>query len=133
MSTTIQPQADSAYNRDQASTRHLLVDRRFTSILHEDFPILPAGTIRRALEGELQRQSISICAWASGTGEPARALLCWARKHRRGTYSVTAPPPSGNTSGADRGSDTASRMDGSLRGVLCDPAKLMEMAGRMAV
>lgn len=108
------------------------MDRRFVAILHEDFPILPAGTIRRALEGEPQRQSISICAWASGTGEPARVLLCWARKHRRGTYSVTAPPPSGNPTGADRGSDT-SRADGSLRGVLCDPARLAEMAERMAV
>lgn len=107
MSTTIQPQADSAHNPKEASTRHMLVDRRFAAILHEDFPVLPAADIRRALEDEPRKAAIQVCVWASGTGEPARALLCWARKHRRGTYSADAPLPSGDLPGADRGSDIA--------------------------
>ena len=67
------------------STRHLITDARFAAILAEDFGI-SAAEILRALEGEPRRQVIEICAWAERTGEPAKALSNWARKHCKGSH-----------------------------------------------
>lgn len=43
------------------STRHLVTDARFATILEEDFGIA-SGAILKALEGESQKQAIEICA-----------------------------------------------------------------------
>ncbi len=67
------------------TTRHIRVDRRFAGLLSEDFGI---GTraIMQALSGEPQREAIALVEWASKADEPAKALVAWARKHRRGSY-----------------------------------------------
>ncbi|MDP9437213.1 MAG: hypothetical protein M3P49_00455 [Actinomycetota bacterium] len=117
---------------DKPSTKHHQVDPRFAALLADDFGI-PAATVLDALEGEPQRQAISICEWAARTDDPAFALLCWSKKHRRGRqrtgrrgHRESAEERTGRAGGnrpdAARPSDT-SRRDESLRGVL-DPARV---------
>lgn len=67
------------------TTAHIKVDTRFAGLLSEDFGI-DTETIRKALGGEPQRAAISIAEWASKTDDPAKALIAWARKHRRGNF-----------------------------------------------
>ena len=71
-------------NHDKPSTKHHVTDARFAAILGEDFAAIPTVTIFVALEGEPQKQAISICEWAIRTDDPSRALLAWARKHHKG-------------------------------------------------
>jgi hypothetical protein len=67
------------------TTAHIKVDSRFAGILSEDFGI-DQHTIMRALSGEPQREAIALVEWAAGTDNPAKALIAWARKHRRGSF-----------------------------------------------
>jgi hypothetical protein len=34
-----------------------------------------------------KREAIALCEWAIRAEDPARALLAWARKNRRGTFA----------------------------------------------
>ncbi|MDP9456344.1 MAG: hypothetical protein M3Q49_01300 [Actinomycetota bacterium] len=72
-------------NPDKPSSRHVVVDARFAALLAEDFGIA-RNTILDALEGEPQKQAISVCGWAEKTADPGHALLCWSKKHRRGRH-----------------------------------------------
>lgn len=134
MTISIQAGARPAVNPDQASTRHLVVDRKFAAILTEDFGIKSA-VILRALDGEPKRQAIALCEWAERTSDPTGALLAWARKHHAGAYhrhGAAAPQPAHNTPGYGRVSGPA-RTHESLRGVLVDPSRLAGLAERMGV
>ena len=72
MSTTIEAGVPPARKRTQASTKHHVVDHRFAVILD-------------ALEGEPQKQAISVCGWAAErTDDPAFALVAWAKKQNKG-------------------------------------------------
>ena len=128
----------------QASTRHIRVDARFATILSEDFGI-PAATILDALVGEPQKQAIAICTWASRTEDPAKALLCWARKHQKGRCRRARRAPGtpsrrhGEISGSPR-EDTDDRSRGSgptrpedsLRSILAqNPGTLERIAARL--
>jgi hypothetical protein len=85
------------------STRHHVVDSRFAAILTQDFGI--------------ETVVIKILAWAERTGDPARALVAWARKHNKGRCRRAARPadrpqrrhgsPGGNRPGDGRGSGPA--------------------------
>ncbi|PLS81218.1 MAG: hypothetical protein CYG60_26020 [Actinobacteria bacterium] len=98
------------------STRHHVVDSRFAAILTQDFGI-ETVVILDALEGEPQKAAIKILAWAERTGDPARALVAWARKHNKGRCRRAARPadrpqrrhgsPGGNRPGDGRGSGPA--------------------------
>lgn len=68
------------------STVHIKTDSRFAGFLADDFGITEA-TIMKALGGEPQREAIAICEWATEkTDDPAKALVNWAKKHRRGAF-----------------------------------------------
>ncbi len=74
------------FSAETRTTRHIRVDRRFAGLLSEDFGIA-TGTIMQALSGEPQREAIALVEWASTKAdEPAKALVAWARKHRRGSF-----------------------------------------------
>ncbi|MDP9480065.1 MAG: hypothetical protein M3R38_31110 [Actinomycetota bacterium] len=118
------------------------MNARFAALLADDFGI-PAATVLDALEGEPQKQAISICEWAFRTDNPARALTSWARKHDKGRCRRAARPadrssrrhggrterPRDDRRDTARPSDT-SRRDESLRGVL-DPARVRANVERM--
>ncbi len=70
------------------STRHHRCTDEFLALLEEDFGI-PAFALSNAFMGvpaEPKRSAIALCEWAVRCEEPARALLAWARKNRRGTF-----------------------------------------------
>ena len=96
---TISPAGDpftSALRRER-TTRHHRVDDRFLELLHEDFGI-PRHALVNAFLGfpaEPQKSAIKLCAWAARQEDPARALLAWARKNRRGTFGI--PDDDGDT------------------------------------
>lgn len=117
------------------STKHHQVDARFALLLEEDFGI-GAGVILDALEGELQRQTITLCAWAAEhTEDAAHALRCRAWRRGRGAYRVPSVARDGtrsNTPDDGRASGRTWR-DESLRGVLVDPARLNALADRLGV
>lgn len=121
------------------STRHHVVDERYATILSSDFPALPAEVILDALGGEPQKQAIAVSAWAAKQDQPARALLAWARKHRRGRRRRCAgasPRPPRNARRHGRGRDIPARRDvppDGLRGVRCDPDALDRLAERLGV
>lgn len=139
-------QTTPAENTRQASTRHHVVDGRFAALLEEDFGIEWA-TIVEALIGEPQKQAIAICGWAEKTEEPAKALLAWSHKHRRGTHRPrrrgcgrlserrgrSTGRPETNRSGGRQGYGPRRTEEGSLRGVLADPERLAKVAERLGV
>ena len=74
--------------RRARTTRHIRCDHRFLQLLEEDFGI-PTYVLVNAFMGmpaEPQKSAIKLCARAVRQDEPARALLNWARKNRRGTF-----------------------------------------------
>jgi hypothetical protein len=73
MTTTVRipPSGDPFTARREPSTRHHRCTHEFIDLLEEDF-----GIPRHAL----------INAFMGMTDDPARALLAWARKNRRGTF-----------------------------------------------
>ena len=115
----------------ERSTRLHVVDHRFATILEDDFRT-PAATILDALEGEPQKQAISVCEWAARTDDPARALVAWAQRHGRGAYRVPSVARDGTREQQDerrRGTAPARR-----RGVFgaLDPARIRANVQRMA-
>ena len=133
---------------NQPSTRHLVVDRRYAAILHEDFPIVPAATILEALTGEPQRRASAITEWAAAKDDPAGALLAWSRKHHKGQHrrcrrtAGTPPerpdhrhgPPQDNRAAPGRGSAPSAGADvDSLRGVRVSADTLDAIAAKLGV
>lgn len=128
MDTPIETQAQPACKYPQASTRKHVVNGRYAALLAEDFGI-EWGVVLEALVGEPQRQAIAICDWAEKTKEPAKALVCWARKNKRGTYR-----PDANNAPARPGVSAPRRSEGdSLRGILVNPERLAETANKLGV
>ena len=82
-------------NPARKSTRHVTVDDRFAESLVQDFPAFSVVEVREALEFEPVRCAIGILRWASSRPEPARALLRWARKWRRGYHRPASGRPDG--------------------------------------
>ena len=84
----IPPAGDPFTARRSPSTRHHRVDDEFLGLLEEDFGI-PRHALNNAFMGvprEPKKEAIALCAWASRTDEPPKALLSWARKNQRGTF-----------------------------------------------
>lgn len=146
---TTDPHVPADNIRQAFSTRHIVLDGRFAALLEADFGIEWA-TILEALVGEPQKQAIAICTWAEKTNEPAKALLAWSRKHRRGTHRPRRRGcgqhredrrdghgrPGGNrTARPDTTTPRRSEEVGSdsLRGVLVDPERLAQTAERLGV
>jgi hypothetical protein len=70
------------------STRHHRCTEEFMQLLEDDFGI-PRYALRNAFYGvppAPKREAIALCEWAIKADDPARALLAWARKNRRGTF-----------------------------------------------
>ena len=70
------------------TTRHHRCDHDFVELLKEDFGIA-RHALRNAFLGvpaEPKKEAIALCEWAAKADDPARALLAWARKNRRGTF-----------------------------------------------
>jgi len=74
------------------TTRHHRVDDAFLGLLEEDFGIseFVLSTAFMGFPAEPKKSAIALCEWAARTDEPARALLAWARKNRRGTFRLDA-------------------------------------------
>ena len=76
------------------STRHHRCTDEFLDLLEEDFSI-PRYALRNAFYGvppAPKREAIALCEWAIRADDPARALLAWARKNRRGTFRPCEDP-----------------------------------------
>ena len=70
------------------TTRHHRVDHAFLELLEDDFGI-PRHALVNAFMGvppAPKREAIALCEWAARADDPARALLAWARKNRRGAF-----------------------------------------------
>jgi hypothetical protein len=77
-----------AHPRTTRSTRHHRCTEEFIDLLQEDFGI-PRYALQNAFMGmpaEPKKEAIALCEWAIRTDDPARALLAWARKNRRGMF-----------------------------------------------
>jgi hypothetical protein len=79
---------DSSAPPAHRTTRHHRCDDAFIALLEDDF-----GIARHALHNAFlgvpaapKREAIALCEWAARADNPARALLAWARKNRRGTF-----------------------------------------------
>ena len=77
----------------RGSSRHVTVDDRRAEILVEDFPEFSVVEVRTALEFEPVRMAIGMLQWARGKPNPAKALVGWARKRRRGYYRPASRRP----------------------------------------
>ena len=86
--TRIPPAGDPFTARREPSTRHHRVDHDFVALLEEDFGIARHALVNAFLgfPAEPKKSAIALCDWASRTDNPAKALLAWARKNRRGTF-----------------------------------------------
>ena len=119
MTTTSKAAPESGF-KNTPSTRHLVVNGRFAALLEEDFGI-PWDAILEALQGEPQKAAIKVCQWATEkTDDPARALICWAKKHQRGAFGTAGGARDGisrDRSGTGRATDTP-RPVNALRGAL---------------
>ena len=124
-------------NEVKPSTRHHAVDEPFAAILSEDFGI-QTRVILSVLEAEPQKQAISVCGWAERTDDPAHALRCWSKKHRKGRCrraGTTAARPSrkhadiSGSPGGDRRDD--GRASGPDRPGGIDPAFVRANVARM--
>lgn len=87
----IPPAGDGFYaaGKHTGSTRQHRVDHDFIEVLRADFPEIPRYALVNAFMGvpaEPKREAIALCEWAARADDPARALLAWARKNRRGTF-----------------------------------------------
>jgi hypothetical protein len=72
------------------STRHIRCTPEFLELLEDDFGIAYSA-LHAAFMGfprEPKKSAIALCEWASRADDPARALLAWARKNRRGTFGL---------------------------------------------
>ncbi len=70
------------------TTRHHRVDHEFIGLLEDDFGI-PRHALINAFMGvpaAPKKEAIALCEWAVRADDPARALLAWARKNRRGAF-----------------------------------------------
>jgi len=84
----IPPAGDPFTARRAPSTRHHRCTPEFLGLLEEDFGI-PRHALNNAFMGvprEPKKEAIALCAWASRTDDPPKALLSWARKNQRGTF-----------------------------------------------
>ncbi len=72
------------------TTRHHRVDHDFVALLEDDFGIARHALINAfmGVPAAPKREAIALCKWAVRVApdDPARALLAWARKNRRGTF-----------------------------------------------
>jgi hypothetical protein len=132
-----------ARNSPHATSRHIRVDEHFARLLAEDFAV-PTATVLEALDGEPQKQAMAICSWAARTDDPKSALLCWARKHRKGRCRRQSAPsrpsrrhaeisgsPQEDTDDRSRESSTRRPEDGcSLRGDLASTRPLDSTAAK---
>jgi hypothetical protein len=84
----IPPAGDPFTARRAPSTRHHRCTHEFIGLLEEDFGIDRHALINAFMRmpAEPKKEAIALCAWASKTDDPARALLSWARKNGRGTF-----------------------------------------------
>lgn len=123
MDTPIETQAQPACKYPQASTKHIVVTGRYAALLEEDFG-LEWGVVLECLVGEPCKTGMALCEWATTKREPAKALVAWARKNKRGTYrpNTNAPAP-GHTTTAPPTKEVGSE---SLRGAV---PVAMAMAG----
>ena len=83
---------ESSPSGHRKTTRHHRVDLDFLELLEGDFGI-PFYALRNAFYGvppEPKKSAIHLCEWALRADDPARALLAWARKNRRGTFRPVA-------------------------------------------
>ena len=86
---TISPAGDPFTARSKLSTRCRRCTHDFIELLEQDFGI-PRYALVNAFMGmpaEHKRRANSLCEWAARADDPGRALLAWARKNRRGTFS----------------------------------------------
>jgi hypothetical protein len=83
--TTEQFTAGTTTTSTRTTTRHIKVDARFAGLLSEDFGV-ETRAILQALSGEPQREAIALVEWASKADEPAKAIVAWGRKNRRGSF-----------------------------------------------
>jgi hypothetical protein len=85
-----------------------------------------------------------ICGWAYHTDRPARALVAWAKKHRRGGYRRCRRTATGRsrTNRRDHGRESDSpaarevapeRQGDLLRDIHADPETLARVAERLGV
>jgi hypothetical protein len=70
------------------TTRHHRCDHDFLELLEDDFGIARHALINAfmGVPAAPKREAIALCEWAIRADDPARALLAWARKNRRGTF-----------------------------------------------
>jgi hypothetical protein len=70
------------------TTRHHRCDHGFLELLEDDFGIARHALINAfmGVPAAPKREAIALCEWAARADDPARALLAWARKNRRGTF-----------------------------------------------
>jgi hypothetical protein len=70
------------------TTRHHRCTHEFIGLLEDDFGIARHALINAfmGVPAAPKREAIALCEWALKADDPARALLAWARKNRRGTF-----------------------------------------------